>query len=91
MTNLSQQVEVIQACYEVRQVPERPWVWQVWDVEHPAVCNHFPVLTVDSNGASDDFHEEMARLCAEALNRRFMTAVGPADAPQLPQGKQGHG
>lgn len=42
--------------------------WEVWDVSHDSESNHFPVVRIDSKGASDDFHESYARVCAAALN-----------------------
>jgi hypothetical protein len=57
--------------FEARPNGLEPWIWEVWDIEHPAECNHFPVLRVDSKGAADDFHEDYARLCAEALNAKY--------------------
>lgn len=57
--------------FEARCDPAVPYIWEVWDVEHPALCNHFPVIRVDGNGACDDWHEEIARICADALNARW--------------------
>lgn len=61
----------VKPCFEARQSLAMPWVWEVWDIEHPAPGNHFPVITVDSRGASDDFHEAYARICVDALNGRY--------------------
>ncbi len=45
--------------------------WEVWDIEHPAECNHFPILRVDGKGAMDDLHQDVAHICADALNARY--------------------
>jgi hypothetical protein len=57
--------------FEPRPVLGKPWIWEVWDIEHPSKCGDFPVLRVDSKGASDDFHAEYARVCSDALNARY--------------------
>jgi hypothetical protein len=61
--------------FEARALDGEPWIWEVWDVEHPAVCNHFPVLRVDSKGAAEALHGDYARLCAAALNREYAAAA----------------
>lgn len=60
------------AKFEARPLLGSPSIWQVWDITHPAKCNHFPVLTVDTNGAGNDLHEEIAMVCASALNSRYV-------------------
>lgn len=62
--------------FEARQTANL--VWEVWDIEHPAECNHYPILRVDAKGAADDFHEEYARICVEALNARYAAAANQA-------------
>jgi hypothetical protein len=74
------------ALFEARRDPNQPWVWEIWDVEHPAECNHFPAIRVDSKGASDDFHEPYARICAEALSDHYSRREGGSagyDATQV--------
>lgn len=61
--------------FEARQATGKPWVWEVWDVEHPAACNHFSIMVVDSKGAADDFHETWARAAAAALNAEFAASA----------------
>lgn len=58
------------ATFEARPVLGKQWLWEVWDVSHASEGNHFPVLRVDSKGASHDFHRDYAFVCAEALNNR---------------------
>lgn len=61
------------AKFEARRAFEKSWVWEVWDVTHPAYCNHFPVVTVDSKGASEDLHERYTHACAAALTSQANT------------------
>ena len=63
--------------FEARQCAERPWIWQVWDITHSSPGNHFPVLEVDSKGASDYFHERCAKICAAALTSTPDTVTVP--------------
>ena len=63
--------------FEARQCTERPWVWQVWDIAHTSPSNHFPVLEVDSKGASDYLHERYAKICAAALTSTPDTVTVP--------------
>jgi hypothetical protein len=58
----------IEAKFEARQNKDEAWVWEVWDISHPNESNHFSILTVDSKGAAEDFHEELARDIAAFLN-----------------------
>lgn len=71
--------------FEARAVEGKPWVWEVWDVEHPATCNHFPVIKVDSKGAADDFHEDIARVCADALNARYAAKANQQRREEIQQ------
>lgn len=59
------------AKFEARQNPEKIWIWEVWDIEHEAECNHFPFIIVDGKGACDDLHEEYARLIVQTLNNNY--------------------
>ncbi len=78
MTTTTPDAAALADQYEARPNAERPWVWEVWDVSHPATCNHFPVATFDSNGAGDDFHETHARLFCAALRAK---PAGEVDVP----------
>jgi hypothetical protein len=52
--------------FEAR-LKEGGWTWEIWDVTHPSESNHFVIVTVDSKGAADDFHEPFAKLIAAVL------------------------
>jgi hypothetical protein len=54
--------------FEARARTHEPWIWDVWDITHEAECNHFILVTVDSKGAAEDFHEPVAKKIARILN-----------------------
>lgn len=62
----------IETKFEIRDAEDNPIAKEIWDVSHPeGSSNHFPFLRIDSKGAAEDFHEEMAEICHAALTKRY--------------------
>lgn len=56
-----------------KALPKRgtPWLYEVWDISSDNKAEHFPIMTIDTKGASENFHQKYAEICAKALNFEY--------------------